>query len=131
MKKIVLSALLIIGGKMVEVAATGETAAKKYNLDYKTPRAFLDDFVDLSKKSHEPLRYWATQFLLICQQKPELKEFSYELAKIVKYKNPTRIGCLMLMYQDSFGKEMENLIFALGVKRVYHALEERCKEGKC
>ncbi len=113
---------------MVCATVSAEKAQRtKYVLEYKTPEAFLDDFMDLSKKPDQPIKYWAAQLIIFFQSDPQLKPFCFDLAKIVRYKNPRRIGYVFLAHQHLFSQELQQITRGRDYKKIWTALETRTK----
>lgn len=108
------------------IEATEETPRTKYVLDYKKPEAFMEDFKDLSKKPDQPLRYWAAQLIMFLQADPKLKPFCFDFAKVIRYKNPLRIGYVFLAHQHLFSQGLQDLVLK-DFNRVWSALETRSK----
>jgi hypothetical protein len=105
---------------------TQEAHKPTYVLEYEKPAFFMNDFKNLSKKPEKPLKYWAAQLILFLQSDPKLKPFCFELAKIIRTKNPLRIGFVFLAHQHLFTHDLQDLVL-LDFKNVWHALETRAK----
>jgi hypothetical protein len=84
----------------------------KFVRDYKTAPALFEDFIDLSKKPDEPIKYWAAQFIMVLSPNETLKPFFIELAQVIQHKNARRIACLFALHQHSFPADLQEMVLS-------------------
>ena len=78
--------------------------------NYTDPIAFMADFLDITKKPHEPITYWVKQMWHLFKNDPKLKPFILDIAKLVPQKDANRIALLFLQYQGVFSPALRNFI---------------------
>ncbi len=104
-----------------------ESAPKKFVQDYPSVAKYVEDFIDPKKKDDKSLKYWAAQLIMLLNRYPDLKKFCHELALMVPYKNAVRIGGLFILHQQSFPKELQQLVIPK-ISKVWAAIQARCEK---
>ncbi len=96
--------------------------------DYADPIVFMSDFLDITKKPHEPLTYWVKQMWHLFKNDPKLKPFIQDIAKLVPQKDANRIALLFLQYQGAFSPALRNFIKSRDLNFVKKALIKRVQQ---